>query len=105
MLVRQLLTRATLGGLIDVGLARSAMARLCTNADYIDPGYGAASERVLNAMKWGALQGISLDPTYTGKAFAAALDLADGRATPRSMPVNAVGFWHTLGRVPGSETG
>lgn len=105
MLVSQLVARATLGGLIDVRLARSAMARLCINADYIDPGYGAASERVLAAITWGNLQGIHLDPTYTGKAFAAALDFADRRATPRSTPVNAVGFWHTLGRVPGSETG
>lgn len=92
LLVETLLARAVANGVVDSRTARLVRSRLHTNASYIDPGYGAASARVLEAMKEGESLGLTLDPTYTGKAFAAALDLArEGKR---------VAFWMTLGHVP-----
>lgn len=95
LLVEILLARAVANGVVDSRTARLVRSRLHTNASYIDPGYGAASARVLEAMKAGESLGLTLDPTYTGKAFAAALDLA--REGQR------VAFWMTLGHVPAGQ--
>ncbi|GMG88275.1 D-cysteine desulfhydrase family protein [Biformimicrobium ophioploci] len=53
----------------------SVSADLCgmqvnVNADYIGPGYGVAGEDVFSTIReLAALEGIVLDPVYTGKAF------------------------------------
>lgn len=47
-----------------------AISRIQTNDDYIGEGYGIASDEVLKTiLKLASLEGIVLDPVYTGKAF------------------------------------
>jgi hypothetical protein len=55
-------------------------------------GYGHATEEGEKATRIAREHGIVLDPTYTAKAFAAALDLASG--------AERVLFWHTLSSAP-----
>jgi 1-aminocyclopropane-1-carboxylate deaminase/D-cysteine desulfhydrase-like pyridoxal-dependent ACC family enzyme len=92
LLVDGLLAGGLAHRFVNAHTARLARARLVADGRYIDPGYGAASARVLAAMREGATLGLALDPTYTGKAFAAALDL--------TRHGERVAFWMTLGRVP-----
>ena len=61
---------------------------------YFGQGYGVSDERVSAAMAEAANQGLALESTYTGKAFAAFLD--DLAATP-DTPVL---FWHTFNSQP-----
>lgn len=61
--------------------------------DWVGPGYGSPSEEGNQAIALLAKrEGILLDPVYTGKAFAALLDLArSGEISGRIL------FWHTGG--------
>nr|HMS57138.1 pyridoxal-phosphate dependent enzyme [Fimbriimonadaceae bacterium] len=63
--------------------------------NWVGPGYGIATPEGLEAIRLMArTEGILLDPVYTGKAFAALLDLVGrGEVTGRVL------FWHT-GGVP-----
>ncbi|MGS2722372.1 D-cysteine desulfhydrase family protein [Porticoccus sp. GXU_MW_L64] len=65
------------------------------NADYVGPGYGVATQPVFDTIKkLAALEGILLDPVYTGKAFHGLLgEIAKGTFTPGSDIV----FVHTGG--------
>jgi D-cysteine desulfhydrase family pyridoxal phosphate-dependent enzyme len=63
--------------------------------DWVGPGYGVASHEGIQAIRLMAQrEGILLDPVYSGKAFAALLDLARAKAIR-----GKVVFWHT-GGVP-----
>jgi len=44
--------------------------------------------------------GLSLDPTYTAKAFASALDLARGEQGSLAGPARVL-YWHTLSVASG----
>jgi 1-aminocyclopropane-1-carboxylate deaminase/D-cysteine desulfhydrase-like pyridoxal-dependent ACC family enzyme len=69
------------------------------NFEFVGPGYGVSSNAGLAAISLMARsEGILLDPIYTGKAFAALLELAN-----RGDLKGRVLFWHT-GGVPGLFT-
>ena len=74
--------------------ARALSDRLESDGRYVGPGYGHATEKGQRALTVAAGVGITLDPTYTAKAFAAALDrvYAGGART--------VLYWHTLSSAP-----
>ncbi|AEG59460.1 1-aminocyclopropane-1-carboxylate deaminase/D-cysteine desulfhydrase [Desulforamulus ruminis] len=67
------------------------------DSHYIGAGYGIPTEEGLKAIKLLAeLEGILLDPTYTGKAMAGLLDyIQKGIIGPKDTVV----FWHTGGQV------
>jgi 1-aminocyclopropane-1-carboxylate deaminase/D-cysteine desulfhydrase-like pyridoxal-dependent ACC family enzyme len=72
--------------------ARAGEVRLEITERYLGDGYGHATPAALRAIEAAEPFGLTLDTTYTGKTFAAALDLpeADG----------PVLFWHTLSSAP-----
>jgi 1-aminocyclopropane-1-carboxylate deaminase/D-cysteine desulfhydrase-like pyridoxal-dependent ACC family enzyme len=72
------------------GLAR----RLTVERGYFGAGYGHATAAGVAAMEEARTLGLSLDPTYTAKTFAAALDMV------RRSPGQAVLYWHTLSSRP-----
>jgi len=57
--------------------------------DWFGAGYGVPDERGAAAIARGAELGIALEPTYTGKAFAAFLERLEREPRP-------VLFWHTF---------
>lgn len=58
---------------VDCDLDELAIA---TNADYIGPGYGIATDEVYETIQYlGRREGVILDPVYTGKAFHGLLEL------------------------------
>jgi hypothetical protein len=61
----------------------------------VGPGYGISTHEVIDAVKRTAgLEGLLLDPVYTGKAMAALFDLVRGG---RFNAADQVVFWHTGG--------
>lgn len=63
--------------------------------DWLGPAYGVATEGGLQAIRRMArLEGILLDPVYTGKAFHGLVELLERGCIPRDAPVI---FWHTGG--------
>jgi D-cysteine desulfhydrase len=75
------------------------------------PGYGVQTERGQAAGRVAESLGLELDPTYTEKGFAAALDLAghpDWRRNRATMSLKWLNFrpplrilyWHTLSSTP-----
>lgn len=63
--------------------------------DWIQGGYGKSGPEIFEAIEWAArMEGIVLDPVYTGKAFAGMLaKIRAGEIAPGSKVV----FWHTGG--------
>ena len=60
---------------------------------FVGPGYGVPSEGGTNAIeKLARMEGIFLDPVYSGKAFHGLLEMAKNYELP-----NRVCFWHTGG--------
>jgi len=63
------------------------------NFDYVGPGYGVPSQKGIEAIELVArMEGIFLDPIYSGKAFSGLLDLVS-----RGELQGRVLFWHTGG--------
>lgn len=63
--------------------------------DWVGDGYQKAGERVLATIRIAAeMEGLILDPTYTGKAFTALLDLIHEGEIEKGSKVL---FWHTGG--------
>ncbi|WP_292847853.1 1-aminocyclopropane-1-carboxylate deaminase/D-cysteine desulfhydrase [Nostoc sp. NMS8] len=63
--------------------------------DWVGEGYEQAGTTVLSAISTAAaMEGLILDPTYTGKAFAALLDLVHTGEIAKNSKVL---FWHTGG--------
>lgn len=71
-----------------------ALARLELVTDYLGKGYGEPTDKGDHAEEWATSVGLSLDPTYTAKAFAAALDRVE------SGRYETVLYWHTLSSAP-----
>ncbi len=71
---------------------RGAVGALEVNPRYLGAGYGHPTEEGARAVALGARYGLTLDDTYTGKAFAALQDL-----TANDDPVV---FWDTLSSAP-----
>lgn len=61
---------------------------------HVGHGYAVATEWGARAAEEAAMSGLGLDPTYTEKAYAAALGLA------RSRRDGTVLYWHTLSSAP-----
>jgi 1-aminocyclopropane-1-carboxylate deaminase/D-cysteine desulfhydrase-like pyridoxal-dependent ACC family enzyme len=70
----------------------AARLRLEPVFDYLGDGYGHVTEAALHAEGVGARLGLTLDTTYTAKAFAAVLDLPPER--------DPIVYWHTLPAGP-----
>ena len=68
-------------------------AKLDVETGHAGRGYGHATERSSAAQRIAAEAGLTLDATYTAKAFAKALELA-GQAAPRRVL-----YWHTLSAI------
>jgi 1-aminocyclopropane-1-carboxylate deaminase/D-cysteine desulfhydrase-like pyridoxal-dependent ACC family enzyme len=69
-------------------------ARLCVEGRYLGRGYGFPTPAGERAHKLAAEQGLVLEPTYTAKAFAAALDRVTQGGFKRVL------FWHTFSSAP-----
>jgi 1-aminocyclopropane-1-carboxylate deaminase/D-cysteine desulfhydrase-like pyridoxal-dependent ACC family enzyme len=78
------------------GLARtgSMRARLAIDTRFLGAGYGHASAAGAEATREGLEAGLTLDPTYTAKAFASALWQV------RACQAKHVLYWHTLSGAP-----
>jgi len=91
------LTRQTLS-LLGTAPERALAARLDIDSRFIGTGYGAltpAADRAIGVARDAI--GLELDATYTGKAFAAVLDLA---REPSPAPPRRILYWHTLSAAP-----
>jgi D-cysteine desulfhydrase len=67
------------------------------NADYCDPGYGILTEREREAIRlFARLEGLLLDPVYTGRAAAGMIDLIRTEFFKKNETVL---FWHTGGQA------
>lgn len=71
-----------------------ALARVRVCGAQVGEGYGRATDAGDRATRMARESGLTLDPTYTAKAFSAALEeVAEGRA-------RTVLYWHTLSSLP-----
>jgi D-cysteine desulfhydrase len=79
-----------------LGLDALALAEaVVVNDDYLGEGYARVGETEREAIKLMAqLEGILLDPVYTGRAFGGLIDLIRWGAFTRGQRVL---FWHTGG--------
>jgi 1-aminocyclopropane-1-carboxylate deaminase/D-cysteine desulfhydrase-like pyridoxal-dependent ACC family enzyme len=68
--------------------------RLVIDDRFLGPGYGYATPDGAAAARVAAGVGLALDPTYTAKAFAAALWHVRARRSARVL------YWHTLSSAP-----
>lgn len=85
-------TLRSLGGaLVD----REWQQRLFVDGSQIGGGYGFATSAGQSASEQAAAHDLVLDPTYTAKAFAAALALARGEHRLGATPARIL-YWHTL---------
>jgi 1-aminocyclopropane-1-carboxylate deaminase/D-cysteine desulfhydrase-like pyridoxal-dependent ACC family enzyme len=87
---------------------RELRARFAVDVGELGRGYGYGTARGQSALETAAAVGIRLDPTYTGKAFAAALSAVRHPGIPPRDPAPAIGnmltsgsplrvlYWHTL---------
>ena len=91
LLAARLLARAVAGGLVTSPTARQAWRKLHVDGRYVGAGYGHATPEAREASTLAAALGLTLEVTYTAKAFAAAIDLA--RRGARAA------YWATLGRA------
>jgi 1-aminocyclopropane-1-carboxylate deaminase/D-cysteine desulfhydrase-like pyridoxal-dependent ACC family enzyme len=69
---------------------RSLSAMLVLESGFLGAGYGLSTVAGDAASRAAMTEGIALDPTYTAKAFAAALALVEGGRYRRVL------YWHTL---------
>jgi len=68
--------------------------RFSVEGRYLGAGYGHPTPAGATAMDLAAEEGISLDPTYTAKSFACALDRVKGGRFENVL------YWHTLSSAP-----
>jgi D-cysteine desulfhydrase/L-cysteate sulfo-lyase len=75
----QLVTKLLKQVLLHLGLdPQCADNKVFTNGDYVGEGYGIATQGAIDAIKdCASLEGILLDPVYTGKAMAGLIDLTN----------------------------
>lgn len=73
---------------------RRLSAQFTVDGRWLGAGYGHPTEAGERATVVAESQGLRLDPTYTAKAFAAALDLVHHGAYGRVL------YWHTLSAAP-----
>ena len=86
--------RALAKTLVNEGLRAHVLERLEVDRGYLGAGYGQPTAASAHATREAARSGILLDPTYTAKAFAAALARV-ARGTERTIL-----YWQTLSSAP-----
>lgn len=74
---------------LDASIADRPLPKVILHQGYVGRGYGIPTNAGKQAMSLAARAGLALDPTYTAKGFAAALDASRKQRGP-------VLFWHTL---------
>jgi 1-aminocyclopropane-1-carboxylate deaminase/D-cysteine desulfhydrase-like pyridoxal-dependent ACC family enzyme len=74
--------------------ASNAVEKLMIDARYLGPGYGHSTPWGEHAREVAHEVGLHVDPTYTAKTFAAALDLVSIRRAKTIL------YWHTLSSAP-----
>ena len=79
---------------------RSWQQRLVVDNSQVGRGYGWATPSGERASEVATSVGLSLDPTYTAKAFASALDLARGKHGSIATATRVL-YWHTLSIASG----
>jgi D-cysteine desulfhydrase len=80
---------------LGLGAPLSLSAEIDVNDDYLGEGYGIMGELEREAIQLTAqMEGILLDPVYTGRAMAGLIDLIRWGAFTRQQTVL---FWHTGG--------
>ena len=100
------LTRGCMARLCAEGLARADAEALRPHLSFDDrflgAGYGHSTPAGDEATTIASRVGLELDPTYTAKAFAAALShlRAAGESRARSSRPAVVLYWHTLSSAP-----
>jgi D-cysteine desulfhydrase len=83
-----------------------AWRALCVDGSFVGRGYGYPSDAGENASELARSFGLALEPTYTAKAFAAALRWAsstDSHNPPSKLRLHqrqTYLYWHTLSAVP-----
>jgi 1-aminocyclopropane-1-carboxylate deaminase/D-cysteine desulfhydrase-like pyridoxal-dependent ACC family enzyme len=87
------------GAARDLRARPSLEGRLLTDARFLGRGYGHATTEGRDATRIALQAGIVLDPTYTAKAFAAALHHARSVAPDRGAS-QVILYWHTLSSAP-----
>jgi D-cysteine desulfhydrase len=87
----------------DALVDREWQRRLVVDSSQIGRGYGWATSAGDNATQLASAYGLRLDPTYTAKAFAAALQLARGEHRASTTPARVL-YWHTLSVPDGGPT-
>ncbi len=92
VLTRRLAAATARAAGLDRAATRRALGRIVVDGTWLGRGYGFPTEAGASAQAVAARAGLVLDPTYTAKAFACALDLVD-----RDTRANVL-FWHTLSR-------
>jgi 1-aminocyclopropane-1-carboxylate deaminase/D-cysteine desulfhydrase-like pyridoxal-dependent ACC family enzyme len=81
-------------GLTNAGISR-AQLQVEVNANYLGDGYAVVGDRERDAIRTVArIEGLLLDPVYTGRAMGGMIDLIRTGALDRSQRVL---FWHTGG--------
>lgn len=90
--------RALAGQVLFRRTRRLGLPFAALRVEQAEPGvrYGEPSARGESATQLAAEVGLVLDPSYTAKAFAKALELTERRASVR----RCVLYWHTLSSVP-----
>ena len=69
--------------------------RVVVKTEYVGPGYGEPTEGMIEAVRLTArMEGVLLDPVYTGKTMAGLIDLV---RQGFFRPTQSVVFWHTGG--------
>lgn len=99
--VRWLLRRleASLG---PTARAHEALSRIVFDAEQVGRGYGFATPAGERAAELARAEGLLLEPTYTAKAFAAALELLaqpERHGSSRGRPIRVL-YWHTFAATP-----
>ena len=74
--------------------ARALEGRMSFSRRYLGAGYGEPTKQGARALERAASVGLTLDPTYTAKAFAAALDVVAAGSYRNVL------YWHTLSSAP-----
>jgi 1-aminocyclopropane-1-carboxylate deaminase/D-cysteine desulfhydrase-like pyridoxal-dependent ACC family enzyme len=89
------LARRTLRTGGEVAAERNWERRLLVDNSQIGRGYGWSTSAGDRATELAGRHGLTLDATYTAKAFVAALELARGEHRARPTPARVL-YWHTL---------
>jgi 1-aminocyclopropane-1-carboxylate deaminase/D-cysteine desulfhydrase-like pyridoxal-dependent ACC family enzyme len=75
-------------------------ARLEMDRGFLGPGYGHATPAAGAAAEEASSLGLTLDPTYTSKTFACALERVRAGARESGGAPRTVLYWHTLSSAP-----